>query len=378
MNNFFKNLKPSVAFIIPCLLVIIMASCTKEIDLYSVPPVIDLSQKSNNIEMFMGETLNFSATKMNDSEYDEEWSLGDNVTSSLATYDFIPEKSGTYILTYKSSNDAGVFRNKYTIKVKAVIRPVTDESNLYVTSLIDYLPAPGQFINTSLGSEVGAKTIEGKKGLVSLGGWGGSVSYAFDHTVINTADSNDLRVYGNAMPNFAEPGIVWVMQDENANGIADDTWYEIKGSADDLAGTIKKYSVTYTKPDPITADVTWTDSEGNSGVVATNVFHKQSYYPEAVTEDSYTLTGTILSSNNIDMSNPRFITSAPFDSGYADNTAGGDEIDIDLAIDEEGNTVNLTGIDFIKIQTAIQANMGWLGELSTEVTGIADLNMLND
>ncbi|AUC86680.1 cell surface protein [Polaribacter sp. ALD11] len=351
-------------------------SCTPEIDLYSVFPEIELSQEENDLQIIMGETIHFSATTINEAVYTEEWYLGDKLVSSEAAYAFIPEKSGTYVLSYAATNNAGAFTNKYTILVDAKIRPITTESNLYVTSLIDYLPAPGQFINTTLGSEEGAKTVEGKKGMVSLGGWGGSVSYAFDHTVINTADSNDLIVYGNAMSNFAEPGIVWVMQDENANGIADDTWYEIKGSADELDGTIKNYSVTYTKPEPITADVPWTDSEGNSGVVATNVFHKQAYYPASVTEDSYTITGTILSSSNIDMSNPRFITSAPFDAGYADNTPGGDKIDIAMAIDEDGNMVNLTGIDFIKVQTAIQANMGWLGELSTEVTGIADLSLL--
>lgn len=376
MNNFFQFFKPRAAFIIPCFLIVMMFSCTKEIDLYSVLPEIELSQEGNDLNITMGETLNFTATVTNESEYLEEWYLDDVLVSSDAVYDFIPEKSGTYILSYSASNDAGAITNAYTILVAAVIRPITEQSNLYVTSLIDYLPAPGQFINTSLGSEVGAKTIEGKKGMVSLGGWGGSVSYAFDHTVLNIADSNDLMVYGNAMPNFAEPGIVWVMQDENANGIADDTWYEIKGSADELEGTIKNYSVTYTKPEPITADVPWTDSEGNSGVLATNVFHSQAYYPESVTEDSYTLTGTILSSNNINMSNPRFITSAPFDAGYADNTSGGDQIDIASAIDVSGNAVNLTGVDFIKVQTAIQANMGWLGELSTEVTGIADLSLL--
>jgi len=378
MNKFIQTFKLRVAFIVPFLLAIMATSCTSEIDLYGVLPEIELSEENNSIEMLMGENFTFTATKINEAEYLEEWYLGDSLVSSISTYDFVPEKSGNYVLSYNATNDAGEFTFQYAISVAAVIRPITEESNLYVTTLIDYLPAPGQFINTTLGSEEGAKTVEGKKGLISLGGWGGSVSYAFDHTVLNTEGANDVMVYGNAMSTFAEPGIVWVMQDENANGIADDTWYEIKGSADALEGTIKNYSVTYTKPDPITADVPWTDSEGNSGVVATNAFHSQAYYPESVTEDSYTITGTLLSSSNINMSNPTFITSAPFESGYADNTAGGDEIDIANAIDNDGNTVNLTGIDFIKVQTAIQANMGWLGELSTEVTGIADLNMLNN
>ena len=375
MNKFIQTLKLRVPFIIPCFLVIIATSCTSETDLYSVLPEIELSETNDNVEMLMGETYNFSATKINETEYLEAWYLGDSLVSSLPTYDFVPETSGNYVLSYTASNDAGEFTHQYAISVAAVIRPITEDSNLYITTLIDYLPAPGQKINTSIGTIEGAQTLEGKKGMVTLGGWGGAVSYAFDHTVLNTEDSNDIMVYGNAMNGFAEPGVIWVMQDENANGIADDVWYEIKGSADDLEGTIKNYSVTYTKPDADTDDVPWTDSEGNSGVIATNTYNSQAYYPELVTEDSYTITGTLLPDSNIDMSNPSWIKSNPFDSGYADNTPGGDEIDIDSAVDSEGNTVNLTGIDFIKIQTGIQANMGWLGELSTEVTGVADLNM---
>ncbi len=165
------------------------------------------------------------------------------------------------------------------------------------------------------------------------------------------------------------------MQDENGNGLPDDTWYQIKGSAHELEGTIQHYEVTYHRPGDPSADIPWEDNQGNTGVIATNSFHTQAYYPEWIAADSYTLEGTLLSSANIDMSNPSYITSAPFAYGYADNTAGGDTIDIADAIDEDGNAVVLEGIDFVKIQTGIQANMGWLGELSTEVTGVADLSI---
>jgi hypothetical protein len=47
-----------------------------------------------------------------------------------------------------------------------------------------------------------------------------------------------------------------------------------------------------------------------------------------------------------------------------------------MAIDSLGRPVKLKGIDFVKVQTGIQANLGWLGELSTEVTGIADMSLL--
>lgn len=256
-----------------------------------------------------------------------------------------------------------------------VLRPVTAESLMYVTQLFEYTPAPGQYINESFGSKTGAEGLLGKKGLVSLGAWGGSIVLGFDHTVLN-GEKEDIIVYANAMSNFAEPGIVWVMQDENNNGKPDDTWYEVAGSDFGKVGYKRNYSVTYTRPTPDTDPIPWKDSDGNTGVVATNTFHKQSYFPKWITGNEYTITGSILPSTGINMTNPSYITSTPFAWGYADNTGGGDKIDISSAVDQKGNKVSLSGIDFIKIQTALQANMGWLGELSTEVAGIADLSFV--
>lgn len=193
------------------------------------------------------------------------------------------------------------------------IRPVTPTSNMYVTDLFEYLPAPGQFINKAPGNMESAQGILGKKGMVSLGSWGGFIVLGFDHTVINQADKEDIIIYNNAMGNFAEPGIVWVMQDENGNGKPDDTWYEVAGSAFNQPGYVRNYEVTYTKPDPITAPINWKDNKGNTGVVETNTYHKQSYYPAWATGNQYTLKGSLLPSTNIDMTNPSFITSKPFD-----------------------------------------------------------------
>jgi hypothetical protein len=256
------------------------------------------------------------------------------------------------------------------------IRPVTAQSNQYVTQLISYNPAPGQLINTSTGSADAAKSILGAKGLVCLGSFGGSIVLSFDHTVLNQDNKDDLMIYGNAFAGFAEPGVVWAMQDSNNNGLADDTWYELTGSAEGTAGLARNYAITYTRPTTATADVTWIDNKGGSGVVKTNAFHKQAYYPEWITTNTYTLTGTLLPTTNIDNSNPGNIKSNAFANGYADNTPGGDKVDIANAIDAQGKRVNLKGIDFVKIQTGIPYNLGALGELSTEVSGVADLSLV--
>ncbi len=261
----------------------------------------------------------------------------------------------------------------------ATIRPVTSTSNAYVTQLFDFNPAPGQFINTGLADTVAAMgTLKTDQGLVSLGAWGGYIIVGFDHTVLNKHDTTDFVVYGNAFSLFAEPGVIWVMQDSNGNGKPDDTWYEIKGSAYQLPGYLRNYSVTYTRPACDTCSVPWKDNQGKTGVVQTNVFNTQAYFPKGIKGNTATYNGTLLPSSKIDMSNPSYITSGAWDYGYGDNTAGGDKISISSAIDKNGNPVDLKGIDFIKVQTGILFNMGWLGEQSTEFCGAADLSLLKN
>jgi hypothetical protein len=259
----------------------------------------------------------------------------------------------------------------------APIRPVTANSNPYVTQFFEYTPAPGQFINTGFGTAEVAKTIlKGKDNLLTLGAWGGYVVYGFDHTVLNGYNKPDIIVFGNAFNLFAEPGVIWVMDDKNGNGKPDDTWYELRGSKYNQEGYVRNYTVTYTRPKNDTSDVPWRDNHGNRGYIKRNIYNTQPYFPKWVTGSTYTLKGSLLPSTNIDDSNPDYIISRSFDFGYADNTLGGDKVDISNAIDKNGVSVKLKGIDFIKIQTGVLYDMGWLGEQSTEVTGVADLSIV--
>ncbi|WP_256009642.1 PKD-like domain-containing protein [Desertivirga xinjiangensis] len=351
-------------------------SCGKENETAELPPQVSLSLETDQLTLSPGEIFKITAS-VSDSQYKSEWLLNNELVSTANEYNFTAGDEGVYSLKYKAINDAGEFSKTYTITVVfSPGRPVSPESNAYVTSLVVYKPAPGQFINKAPGNLESANSIVGKKGTVSLGAYGGYIVLGFDHTVLDVADKEDIIVYGNGSSSSAEPGIVYVMRDDNKNGLADDTWYELSGSAYNSPGYERNYSVTYTRPNPATADIPWRDSKGNTGVVKTNNFHKQAYYPEWIAENEYTLTGSLLPSSNIDMSNPNFIKSAPFEFGYADNIAGSDKLDIKNAINAEGKTVKLYGIDFIKIQTGIQASLGWLGELSTEVTGVADLSLV--
>ncbi|AOM80365.1 cell surface protein [Pedobacter steynii] len=353
----------------------VLTSCKKDKEEQPVLSVkMAVTDKALNGKV--NEKINFSAAVENGVLVEQSWTLDGVIKTTAGSFEFTPPKSGIYSIAYTAKASGTEFTYDYTLNVGVPTVPVTPTSNSFVTKLLEYSPAPGQFINKAPGNLVSAQGILGKKGMVTLGAWGGYIVLGFDHTVINETGKDDIIVYGNPMPNFAEPGIVWVMQDENGNGLADDTWYEISGSEFNKTGYRRNYSVTYTRPVPTTADVPWKDSDGNTGVVKTNSFHKQSYFPEWITGNTYTLKGSLLPSTGINMSNPSYITSTPFAWGYADNTVGGDKIDIAKAVDKDGKSVALGGIDFIRIQTAIQANMGWLGELSTEVIGVEDLSLV--
>ncbi len=260
----------------------------------------------------------------------------------------------------------------------------------------EYLAAPGQFINenyTATTMEAAIKVAKEnmeKNSYVSLGGFGGSIVIGFDHSIENGA-SHDFGIYGNPFDNSSEPGIVWVMQDENGDGLPNDTWYELKGSETGKAETIQDYAVTYYRPEAPGMDVQWKDNQGKSGKIEYLQFHQQEfYYPAWVKANSYTLRGTCLKSRNHIDSDTGYWVQPSYDWGYVDNyspntdmlgkssklKANANIFDIDNAIDYAGKPVRLSYIDFVKVQNAVNAQSGWLGELSTEVFGFFDYSMM--
>ena len=187
----------------------------------------------------------------------------------------------------------------------------------------------------------------------------------------------DFAVYGNAVSGGSEPGVVWVAVDENGNGVPDDEWYELRGSEYSNAFTKRGYGVTYYRPDSPGQDVRWTDSEGQEGTIDyLSAYHTQDYYyPAWIVENQYTLSGTRLKANNYDQSgNGSYWVNPDYDWGYADNF-GSSNFRIGDAMTSSGEAANLKYIDFIKVQTALNAKSGWLGELSTEVLGFEDLSI---
>ena len=194
-------------------------------------------------------------------QYNMQWSIGDSVISTQEELEFIALDPGKYSITLKVINEE---RKASTLNFPITVNQEETTYSPYITSVPEYKPAPGQFINELPKYEIGdtqstmnRKALESigynTRILISLGGYGGYVICGFDHTIVNVPGKYDFKVLGNAFyansnpnPNApeeggsCEPGIVMVAYDRNKNGIADDDeWYELAGSEYNKEETIK-------------------------------------------------------------------------------------------------------------------------------------------
>ncbi len=306
---------------------------------------------------------------------------------------------------------------KKTLSLFLLIILTTTIQAQYISEVLEYKPAPGQFTNDGAwGTPESAQSLVGGiNGHLSLGAFGGYVVFKFESPVENDPENPygvDFTILGNPLVSaiyhivtWSEHGIVSVMKDENGNGLPDDTWYELAGSDYFFSTTLKNYSVTYSNPnEEEAADVPWTDNLGNSGFVYANNFHFQSYYPDLslfpdINSVEYTLTGTRVE-DDVDKTDPSYVMSFKKAFGYVDNqrvnftttdylipdnpytleaeNSGGDAFDISWAVDENGDYVDLDVIHFVKVHNGILADAGWLGEISTEIRGAIDIPANNE
>ena len=341
------------------------------------------------------------------------WSVdgGESIITEEPHFIFVAESTGEYNITATATAKRG--DKDITITHNIVVaayeegayrREVSSTSKADWSKVFDYTPAPGQFINelktggfdgtqTTMEAAIAyAEQRMSNENWVSLGGFGGYIVVGFDHSIDNSGDY-DFAILGNSFSGSSEPGIVWVMQDENGDGEPNDTWYELAGSETGKAETVQNYAVTYYRPSGAGMPVQWSDNLGNHGEVDYLAqFHRQDYYyPLWIEADSYPLTGTCLAPRNYDASgNGSYWVNAEYEWGYADNFSPIDRVgegdnsnavanvnyfDISKAIDCDGEPINLEFIDFVKVQCGVNAKSGWLGELSTEVFGFYDYNI---
>lgn len=361
-----------------------------------------------------GQAFLIEVKSVSDENVTYAWLIDGKEVAQTKSFTHTFMQAGTYQLTLKVSQGQTSFEFSYTVNVGYAALPETPkDASPYITKVLEYRPAPGQFVNTMPQYKEGdtQATMNEKalnaignntRRMITLGGYGGYVTVGFDHTIRNAKDANDFLVLGNAFENSSEPGIIQVAYDVNQNGQPDEEeWFEIAGSAHhapkhelwyeqakqagNIVETYLDYSITYKKPakEPTTNEekenyIFWEDNKGHKGYKVMNQFHPQPYYPQWIEEEQLVFTGTCLPQNGINQGTDKNFVLPSFTYGYADNYPNDAEkaaIDIDWAVDKDGNPANLPGVDFIKIYTGVNQENGWLGENSTEVCGVTDLNL---
>lgn len=314
------------------------------------------------------------------------------------TFTFTPPAAGSYLVKVTGTDGDMVKSATQTVEclpsdeAKYYRAPDADSSDSKV-KVYNLRPAPGQFIAQISGQTEAeacryAETrMNVQNNYVSLGAWGGYIIVGLDHSIYNkpTVNGNggyDFSIVGNPFDGSSEPGIVYVMQDENGDGLPNDTWYELRGSETGKPKTYQNYKVTYYRPPTHNMPLQWIDNRGNSGSINLNP-----KFPLWIKENNYSLQGTRLERNTTQSGGIWRNESYPW--GYADNwgediLAEGDNHDaapvgnafkIENAMYPDGTPVKLQYIDFIKVQTGIQSVAGVIGELSTEVFGFIDYKM---
>ncbi len=301
----------------------------------------------------------------------------------------------------------------------------------FATRVVSYSPAPGQFVlnpsfndpSRALGAPIGGGTLAADHSkVVSLGGFGGSITLGFDQTVLDDPANPlglDAIVFGNSIwaggsPNrrFAECAVIEISRDVNANGLADDAWYLIPGSHlaspptgeqwftqtwdDDLDDPTYPPSSAAWIPKGFTGQ--WTTSgfrlphtpfgDGVAGILVNpngSGATIEGVWGYADTSPTLVL-GDTDADNSVDESgiapeefytvpdDPHAVGIGPGFGTRAGRGGGGDAFDIAWAIDPAtGAPAAIDGFDFIRISTGVVRIDPLLGETSPEIGGAADV-----
>lgn len=380
----------------------------------------------------------------------------DELVSTQQNLVVVLDKVGDYTYTFTYEENGEVIKKTFRIQIADEIISYSP----YIADVIEYIPAPGRFVNSYLGyastppntyEEVLARCktiICGSKinKAISLGAFGGYVVFAFDHTVVNVPDAPDFKIFSrvnvttpDADPSLqrvlsnSSPGIVWVAFDANNNGRPDETeWYELyRPTTNEFMTPQPKrtanYRITYTQneiPAPysgarldsalardykIPEHILWeahtelNNSDENVPVKAQSSgyipklkfdvydpssklqFQDKEYWPLWRKEQtSISFTGTLLPDNGeeewskvndgsgekLQVTSQRWVVAGAYADNHPNTT-----FDISWAVDKDGQPVHLPGIQFVKVQTGVNLQLGHNGSSCTEIQGAVDLHL---
>ena len=372
----------------------------------------------------------------------------EKVVSTQQQFVAILDKTGDYNYEFVYEKNGERLTHRFSVHVD----PELVNYSPYISDVIDYVPAPGRFVNDYLGlvsppksyDDVLArcKTIicggEINKSL-SLGAFGGYVIFSFDHTIINEPNAPDFKVYSRIetlsppessnpeeriYTKSSNPGVVWVAFDFNNNGKADESeWYELcHPSEGQLVTDVKRnqnYAIRYSMnntsrysrtdsskarefaiPDHILWESSYVGTlpikERSAGYIPKLSFDgfdptanegkgaittQREYWPLWRKKDeSITLSGTLFPDNGEEIWSGDGVSLRETTRYWAlSNTMAHNQpnmaFDIDDAIDKDGNRVHLPGIQFVKVQTGVNLQLGHFGASCTEIQGAVDLHM---
>jgi hypothetical protein len=254
----------------------------------------------------------------------------------------------------------------------------------FASLVVEYAPAPGQFVSNptfndptrALGPPQGGGTSQpNNASVVTLGGFGGSITLAFDHTVMDDALNPlglDAIVFGNAYwvggnrdRHWAECAAIEISLDANGNGLADDAWHIILGShlewpTDDNALPTDLFGASV-----VVNPHARTEVEG--------IYGYAEYAPTLLLGD--TDADNLVDDFTVTPEMFYTVPDDPFEVGITPGSCGGDAFDIAWAIDPlTGEPAQLSGFDFIRITTAVNFVSPIFGEKSAEIDAVADVS----
>lgn len=352
------------------------------------PPVISLIVPPTGLYVLTGREYTFAPEVQNGENARYEWYLDDSSVpvSTEKDYIFMRTQPGDCSLRLTVTNEDGTAEKTVAVHVVDVIpvRIAFIPSSYLADPLVRSVSLGRTlFLRPQVSDAVGPEYAWYVNGVLQED----ATQRMFAFTPEKEGEY-DFSIPGNQFEGSNEPGVVWVMQDVNGNGKPDDEWYELRGSETGGEWTVQEYAVTYYRPAGPRQGVKWTDNLGRSGQVAyLGQFHAQDYYyPLWLEEESHTYYGTGLRQNTTQTPGGDWSNNS-FEWGYVDN-AGSDNLEsssktgktwfkISNAMTPDGQPAGLRYIDFIKVQSAINGSAGGLGELSTEVAGMAIDENLN-